>query len=330
MTHPIQTRRRVNDVSTTLRRRYGLDLPAEIAAWLDDEEELVSAEALTADAPPMIWPALMPCHLLPVVPTGQGDWLALRLEINVHAPSVPLVDVVQWSHGGGDWLPWPVPGAGGVNVPAAVKTIASVIGPTGRPAVVGETKPPDWTTAAQVAKSVAAKHPDLAWTHEIAGHSVDGEHGHAAAAIRCSSFTDQSVVLGTHWSTSGTDRPLKGAWAAGDVTRMAGELPVRLGIAPDLTTGEFERYRQVVERTPSRSGVTDFWLHRYHVAAARHDWTTALRSAWAAGWDVGGEPVGRYAEIIDQFIIAAEHGGFTAHQRLATAHRVCLKQRFGL
>lgn len=326
----------MNDVATTLRRHYGLELPAEIATWLDDQPEVVSTEALTGDAPPMIWPALMPCHLLPVVPWGQGDWLALRLEIDVAAPAVPLVDVVLWSHGGGDWLPWPVPGGGGVDVPAAVKTIARAISPS--PSVSGQNLADgasgDWLSAGQMAQSVADEHPDLAWTHEIAGHAAGGKHHHAAAAIRCSSFTDQSVTLGTHWSTAGDERPLKGAWAAGDVTRGAGPLPKRLGIVADLSAQAFDQYRRVVEGTPTtpprRSAVTDFWLQRYDIAALIGDWTTAMRAAWAAGWDVGGEPMGRYAIVIDRFVAAAGHGGYAVHHRLATAHRACLKQRFGL
>ena len=241
--------------------------------------------------------------------------MAIRLEINADAPGEPRVDVVQWSHGGGDWVPWPVHGDG-PDVPAAVRAIVDSDG--------------DDEVARRLGQRVAAEHPDLAWTHEIVGQSSGGQDGHAAAAIRCSSFTDQSVALRTHWSTAGADRPLKGAWAAGDVTAEAPPMPQRLGITPELSADAFDQYREVIERSPSRSGVTDFWLVQSNVAAAAGDWTTALRAAWAAGWDVGGEPMGRYATVLDQYNLAADRGGFAVHHRLGIAHRASLKQRFGL
>ena len=43
----------------------------------------------------------MPCDFLPIVSNGLGDWLALRVK-----PNGTASEVVQWYHGGGDWISW--------------------------------------------------------------------------------------------------------------------------------------------------------------------------------------------------------------------------------
>ncbi|MEO1526485.1 MAG: SMI1/KNR4 family protein [Planctomycetota bacterium] len=77
--------------------------------WREQEEhappgqfvEAVSPEELLVDAPSAIWPALMPCDLLPLVGNSMGDWLCLRMATDGSAS-----EVVYWYHGGGDWITW--------------------------------------------------------------------------------------------------------------------------------------------------------------------------------------------------------------------------------
>jgi len=43
----------------------------------------------------------MSCDLIPLLGNGCGDWLCVRIDENSLAS-----EVVQWYHGGGDWIPW--------------------------------------------------------------------------------------------------------------------------------------------------------------------------------------------------------------------------------
>ena len=43
----------------------------------------------------------MPCDLLPLVSNDAGDWLCVRF-----ADDSTASEIVQWYHGGGDWIPW--------------------------------------------------------------------------------------------------------------------------------------------------------------------------------------------------------------------------------
>ncbi|TWU06432.1 SMI1/KNR4 family protein [Stieleria varia] len=102
--------------------RYRCSLPEDLADWFDspwwqtqDENDEstkrenraieyawpVSMPELLSDAPGAIWPALMPCDFVPLLGNGIGDWLCLRF--NAHNQ---VSEIVQWFHGGGDWIPW--------------------------------------------------------------------------------------------------------------------------------------------------------------------------------------------------------------------------------
>lgn len=97
--------------SARLAERYHLDLPPDLVDWFDSEvwRELgggeyaigVDPQVLLGPAPDPIWPALMPPDLLPVVGNGRGDWLCLRVDTEGRVSRI-----VQWYHGGGDWIPW--------------------------------------------------------------------------------------------------------------------------------------------------------------------------------------------------------------------------------
>ncbi len=43
----------------------------------------------------------MPCDFLPLIGSAAGDWLGVRFDRDNHAS-----EILQWYHGGGDWIPW--------------------------------------------------------------------------------------------------------------------------------------------------------------------------------------------------------------------------------
>lgn len=51
--------------------------------------------------PAAIWPGLMPPDFLPLLGNMAGDWLCMRL-----GRQGEVAEIVQWYHGGGDWIPW--------------------------------------------------------------------------------------------------------------------------------------------------------------------------------------------------------------------------------
>ena len=54
------------------------------------------------DPPPgAIWAGFMLPDTLPIISNDYGDWLCLRI-----AADGTVTELVQWSHGGGDWIPY--------------------------------------------------------------------------------------------------------------------------------------------------------------------------------------------------------------------------------
>jgi tetratricopeptide (TPR) repeat protein len=97
--------------SAQLADRYRCELSPELADWFDREiwkqegrgeyRKPINPESLILEAPESIWPGLMPCDLLPIISNAAGDWLCARVDRDNVAS-----EVVQWYHGGGDWIPW--------------------------------------------------------------------------------------------------------------------------------------------------------------------------------------------------------------------------------
>lgn len=101
--------------SERFETRYQCVVPSDLKRWLDEELfrhvsakesaleycHPVDIDVLLSDAPEVIWPALMPCDLLPILGNDAGDWLCLRLGADNQ-----ITEVIQWYHGGGDWIPW--------------------------------------------------------------------------------------------------------------------------------------------------------------------------------------------------------------------------------
>lgn len=96
--------------SEQLAQRYSLQLTAAWRSWFDDEADKhllagsfrtpVDIVDLLETAPPDLWPGFMLPDTLPLVSNDYGDWWCLRVGADNE-----ISEVIQWSHGGGDWLP---------------------------------------------------------------------------------------------------------------------------------------------------------------------------------------------------------------------------------
>lgn len=96
--------------SEKLAAHYGLRLPGDLRAWLDDEVWRLAggAEFSQPQSPDQlidpdgsIWGGFMLPDTLPIVGNDYGDWLCLRV-----AADGSVSEVLHWSHGGGDWIPY--------------------------------------------------------------------------------------------------------------------------------------------------------------------------------------------------------------------------------
>ncbi len=100
-----------NTWSARITERYHVRLSEELARWFDDElwrkegngeyREPIPPSDLIETFPEAIWPGLMPPDFLPLLGNMAGDWLCMRI-----GAMGEVVEIVQWYHGGGDWLPW--------------------------------------------------------------------------------------------------------------------------------------------------------------------------------------------------------------------------------
>jgi hypothetical protein len=98
-------------LSAQIANRYQCHLPEDLADWFDSEIwketgrseycDPVDAQTLLDGAPDVIWPGLMPCDFLPLIGSHAGDWLGVRFDRENRCS-----EIVQWYHGGGDWIPW--------------------------------------------------------------------------------------------------------------------------------------------------------------------------------------------------------------------------------
>lgn len=96
--------------SEKLAAHYGLRLPPDLRAWIDDNvwENAGGAEFSQPQSPEhliepngTIWGGFMLPDTLPIIGNEYGDWLCLRVDADGS-----LREVVYWCHGGGDWIPY--------------------------------------------------------------------------------------------------------------------------------------------------------------------------------------------------------------------------------
>ena len=197
----------MNRWSSRIAERYQCRLSPSLADWFDREiwkltgsgeyREPIAPESLLVPAPDVIWPGLMCCDLLPLIGNAAGDWLCVRVDQdNV------LSEVVQWYHGGGDWIPW------GKDLPQAIifdAAIERIPGAARRHAVPAENPRPVADPAQRrldpLLQWARSHRPDAVaaiFDHQLHGHEIAEamlEFQLAEVAVRC----ELVVALLTHW-----------------------------------------------------------------------------------------------------------------------------------
>lgn len=96
--------------SEQLAQRYALQLSPAWQAWFDQDagrsllagqfRAPVAMGDLLKPTPPDLWPGFMLPDTLPLVGNDYGDWWCMRI-----GSDNQISEIVQWQHGGGDWLP---------------------------------------------------------------------------------------------------------------------------------------------------------------------------------------------------------------------------------
>lgn len=205
-----------------------------------------------------------------------------------------------------------------------------------------------WDEVAHHASVICASNRDLSWGHDLLGYvkwsggDTIGATQAFTNALRCSVFTDQSVRLRTHWATS-SDGVAK--FSARFLDEIGGTvspganhdgqsftpLPDQLGRLPGVIGDE--QLLQYCGRCPadgSGSIRTQYSQMLIDQSLSASSPQTSARLLYAAGWDLGAEPLRRYGELLDQYILACRAAGWGSHERLAGVHRDGLKARYNL
>lgn len=199
-----------------------------------------------------------------------------------------------------------------------------------------------WAEVEEHAQAITDRAADLSWGHDLLGYcrlrrgDLEGAAAIFGQAIRCSVFTDQSIRLRTHWATA-SDGAAK--FSARFLNNLSGEsnqgapFPDQLGCVPHNV--HVSRMVELLGRPTSDSvdgirATYSCWLLDQAKSVAADCPQTAARLVYAAGWDLGAEPLKTYGELLDHYIAACQNAGWGSHQRLASVHRQGLKARYNL
>ncbi|MCM2372425.1 SMI1/KNR4 family protein [Aporhodopirellula aestuarii] len=205
-----------------------------------------------------------------------------------------------------------------------------------------------WDEVANHATKICQSNVDLSWGHDLLGYvrwsAGDMQAAEAAfsRALRCSVFTDQSVRLRTHWATSSdgvakfSARFLEQITSSADSNSASGNghedrLPDQIGRLPNAI--ERDRLLSYFGRCTADGASSvrkEYSQMLIDEAAQSSSPATSARLLYAAGWDLGAEPLRRYGELLDRYIQACQDAGWSGHERLAGVHRDGLKARYNL
>lgn len=180
----------------------------------------------------------------------------------------------------------------------------------------------DWEAAAEHALQVSRLAPELAWPWEIAGYAAErkADVGQAVElyrqAARCSVFTDQSIRLDTHWSAPES--------AKFSVARLK-------QLAPDQVA-ESDYYRILChpDTRQRRRLATEYWDEQAACLLSQQRYREAHGCYVAAAWDLGAEPISRYAGLLESIQESAGLSDQPGRAALAATHRRCLRDRYGV
>ncbi|MEM0925203.1 MAG: SMI1/KNR4 family protein [Planctomycetota bacterium] len=182
-----------------------------------------------------------------------------------------------------------------------------------------EAYPQNWDAAKTHAKAMTESSPELAWGWDLLGyaHERDNRESEALEAytngLRCSSFTDQAVRLRTHaFTTEGqkfsAQRMILNGWQPRPPDIQAYFKMLQVESASERRQATY-RFFDSHARTSRGSDAYELW-HR-------------------AGWDLGAEPMGVYAELLGCLVSSAVESKRFALGRITEAHRECFRLRYG-
>jgi hypothetical protein len=296
--------------SVRIADRYRCTLSPELADWFDRDlwkkegrgeyREPISPESLIGDVPEAIWPGLMPCDLLPVIGNTAGDWLCVRVDGNNVAS-----EIVQWYHGGGDWIPW------GKNIAEAIlfdSLIERLPGPSRRHAAPAENPRPT------VVKHDPTDDPILSWALEHLPTSV--------AASLDSSLSDEEIanlLLEDNVAEIAVRCELI---VSGLMQLTRKTLESFLRDDPNLGRGNLAEWSFDVDRIPQETRASLEQQHRvsllgmqdWYAAADHASRVTKLAPELAWAWDIVGYAAERRGDIDaakEAYLQASECSVFT-------------------
>ncbi len=295
--------------STRIAERYHVRLTAELVDWFDnglwqlegfgEYREPIPPADLIEKFPEAIWPGLMPPDFLPVLGNMAGDWLCMRL-----GPHGKIAEIVQWYHGGGDWLPWGNSLAEAIAFDAASQRLP---GPSRRHAI-----PAEPTRGADA----AGDDPLLNWAihqfpaaiasqvRRVIGGDLQGEE--LAKELIRSNVAE--IAVQSEW--------VQRLLADPELLKLDSDrdAPERWGVSRNV----FNQWLFDIERAPEsvRSSLLGTAANKQHWRAAaehcRRVVEIAPHLAW--GWDILGyeaERSGRYAEAAKFFASGLSRSVFT-------------------
>ncbi len=177
----------------------------------------------------------------------------------------------------------------------------------------------DWSQIKNHCERVQEVAPETAWGWDLSGYSCE-RLGHIDEAIEtyqsgasCSIFSDQAVRLNSHWTQS---IALKFS-----VARLQEISPKSVESSVYLS--------KLISRTPDtcRQNVFSYWVEQ---ARTNEEPAFSLDFLMKAGWDVGVDSIQRYGVLLDSIVAKAIQAGEDARSAVASTHRNCLRDRYGI
>ncbi|TWU48318.1 SMI1/KNR4 family protein [Rubripirellula reticaptiva] len=285
--------------SDRIADRYACALSPALADWFDSEIwaqtgiheycDPVSPATLLDETPDVIWPGLMNANLVPLIANMAGDWLCGRID-----PDNRIGQIVQWYHGGGDWIIW------GNDLPEAIAfdaLVSRLPGQRRRHAIPAD----DFfanSTASSTAGSTASENtgPLVQWAsrhlpdaiqklvnspessklddaNRVANQLI--EHGIAEVTVRCELVQD-ALQLST-------------------LALLERDVLLDLEIDPgSIAQWAFdhdtipERHRDAIVTALKSRDLADGFVQQWDVAETHAEVVTRIAPDTAWGWDIAG------------------------------------------
>lgn len=178
----------------------------------------------------------------------------------------------------------------------------------------------EWDAARSYCRRATQLAPELAWGWDVLGycHERTGETVEAIECYRsglnCSIFTDQTVRVRTHGFS-------------GDGQKFSAARLMALGYEP--ASHADKDYFDCL-RTKAPNDRRDQVREHFSKLAEQADAAAAYDLWIRAGWDLGAEPMLAFAELLEQAAMTARSAGRLAQAEVASTHRACFRDRYGI